>query len=387
MDNPRIVTLDPTGSVGRIVRGALELLDLSPVQIDCPTEASARAELERGATLFVIAGDLAGESGMDLAFDLAADQRELPVVIIADEEVEVAEDAPYVLLHRATDAIRIVKAIDAALSAKDVRAALRQTASIPLIVEQDGGGSVPGLDLEHAKRILDQLVVDVGALSCILATRDGHLLMERGMVSVGLERERLVSMLAPTMKMGRDVKEVVGGQLSSIQFFDGETFDVFVLSVGLHHFLCIVYDGNGGARQFGSVNRFGRRAAEDVIALVGANAFIWQSPHPVEHVSPSRSTTRVKAVKVEKPVVEERLEVPLARAELSDESTAPADEVTPAMQPIRDLDLDALFGSDVPSDDASGLFDMDALEDIGRMAHQDKGKLDWDQAKEIGLIS
>jgi DNA-binding NtrC family response regulator len=188
MDNSRIVTLDPTGSVGRIVRGALELLDLSPVQIDCPTEASARAEIGRGATLFVIAGDLAGESGMDLASDLAANQRDLPVVVIADEEIEAAEDAPYVLLHRATDAIRIMKAIDAALSAKDVRAALRQTASIPQIAEQDSGGSVPGLDLEHAKRILDQLVVDVGAMSCILATRNGQLLLERGMISSGLER-------------------------------------------------------------------------------------------------------------------------------------------------------------------------------------------------------
>jgi hypothetical protein len=188
------------------------------------------------------------------------------------------------------------------------------------------------------------------------------------------------------MKMGRDVKEVVGGQLSSIQFFDGESFDVFVLSVGLHHFLCIVYDGNGGARQFGSVNRFGRRAAEDVIALVGANAFIWQSPHPVEHVSPSRSTTRVKAVKVEKPA-EEPLEMPIARAELSDERTAPFIDTAPSLEPIQDLDLDALFGSDLSGDDAGGLFDMDVLEDLGRAAQQGKGKLDWDQAKEIGLIS
>jgi hypothetical protein len=179
---------------------------------------------------------------------------------------------------------------------------------------------------------------------------------------------------------------VVGGQLSSIQFFDGEVFDVFVLSVGLHHFLCVVYDGNGGARQFGSVNRFGRRAAEDVIALVGANAFIWQSPHPVEHVSPSRSTTRVKAVKVEKPV-EEPLEMPIARAELSDEPTAPFIDTMPTMEPIRDLDLDALFGSDLSGADSDDLFDMDALEDLGRAAQQGKGKLDWDQAKEIGLIS
>lgn len=386
MDNSRIVTLDPTGSVGRIVRGALELLDLSPVLIDCPTEMSARSEIERGATLLVIAADLAGESGIAFADQLANDLQELPVIVIADEEIEAAHDAPYVLLHRATDAIRIVKAIDAALSARDVREALRQTASVPMIIEADGGGSVPSLDLENAKRMLDKLVIDVGALSCILATRNGHLLLERGLVASGLERERLVSILAPTMKMGRDMKEVVGGQLSSIQFFDGEFFDVFVLSVGLHHFLCVIYDGNGGARQFGSVNRFGRRAAEDVIALIGANAFIWQSPHPVEHASPSRSTTRVKAVKVEKSD-EAVLEMPIARAELSDENAASDVETEPSMEPIRDLDLDTLFGGDVSGDDAGGMFDMDVLEDLGRMSQQGKGKLDWDQAKEIGLIS
>lgn len=384
MENARIVTLDPTGSVGRIVRGALELLDLMPVQIDAPTEMSAIAEIDRGAALLVLSADIAGESGIDLAFRISADWRDLPVIVLADEETEAPEEAPYLLLRRSSDAVQIVKAVQAALTKNDMRESIRKTGAIPLMVEPEGG-AVPGLDLDHARRILDNLLIDVGALACILAARTGDLILERGAIS-GLEREHLVSLLAPTMKTGREVKELLGGQLSTIQFFDGETFDIFVLSVGLHHFLCVVYDGNSGSRQFGSVNRFGRRAAEDVIALVGANAFIWTPARPIEE-SPSRSTMRVKAVKVDK--VEEPHELHLEKAELIETASEPVVESAPVMEPIADLDLDALFGGDVPDSDSDGggLFDLDALEDLSKSSQHSKGKLDWDQAKEIGLIS
>ena len=174
MENARIVTLDPTGSVGRIVRGALELLDLMPVQIDAPTEASAVAEIERGATLLVLSSDLAGESGIDLAFRISADWRELPVIVLADEETEAPEEAPYLLLRRSTDAIQIVKAIQAALTQRDMRESIRKTGAIPLVVAPEGG-QVPGLDIDHARRILDNLLIDVGALACILAARTGEL--------------------------------------------------------------------------------------------------------------------------------------------------------------------------------------------------------------------
>ncbi|MBL8156637.1 MAG: hypothetical protein JNM70_20840, partial [Anaerolineae bacterium] len=78
---------------------------------------------------------------------------------------------------------------------------------------------------------------------------------------------------------------LVGGQPQTIHFYDGDDKDVFVLSVGLHHFLCIIYDGQMGSRQFGSVTRIGRKAAQDLIALLGASAFMidrQQTPSPVE---------------------------------------------------------------------------------------------------------
>lgn len=385
MENARIVTLDPTGSAGVIVRGALEMLDLMPVVIEAPTEAAALAELERGATLLVLSDDIAGESGLDIAFRISADWRDLPVVVIAEQETEAPEEQPYLLLRRSADAVQILKAIQAALTEKDLRAAIRKTGAIPMMMEPEGG-LVPNLDLENARRILDNLLIDVGALACLLATRTGALILERGALS-GLEREELVALLAPTMKTGREVKDLVGGQLSTIQFLDGEAFDIFVLSVGLHHFLCVVYDGNSGSRQFGAVNRFGRRAAEDIIALIGANAFIWTPAHPVYDESPSRATLRVKAVKVDKQ--EEPLELHLEKAELIEMPSVAEPEPPVVMEPIADLDLDVLF-ADMPEAEAANadeLFDLDVLEDLSKASQQNKGKLDWDQAKEIGLIS
>jgi hypothetical protein len=171
--------------------------------------------------------------------------------------------------------------------------------------------------------------------------------------------------------------------LSSLQFFDGEEYDVFVLSAGLHHFICIVYDGQGGQRNFGAVNRFGRRATEDVIAIIGAGAFIWE-PARTSAEPAIRRTMHVKPIKLDDP-----FEMPLAKAEIIDSTPTP-DEPAEALllAPIEDLDLDALFGDSSLSDggEDTGLFDLDSLGDLTQQPSQGKGKLSWDQAKEIGLI-
>ncbi len=44
---PRIITVDPTGVIARIVRSAVDLLDLSVIQIDVPTGSGALDELDK----------------------------------------------------------------------------------------------------------------------------------------------------------------------------------------------------------------------------------------------------------------------------------------------------------------------------------------------------
>jgi len=384
VDIPRIITLDPTGTVGRALRSALVLLDISCTHVDVPTAAQAMSELNNGAELLIAAYALDYDTGPVIASAVCASRPGVGVIVLSNEddpedEAEFAEsDAPYVVMRRPINPAAFIRAIEAAMDGNSVRDAVSKPAAAA-VVAAEAAGAVPPVDVKSAGAVLERLQVDVGARSVLLATRTAQLLVERGL-SGSLNKQQIIETLAPSLSTGRGVKDVLGGQLSSLQFFNGEEYDVFVLSAGLHHFICIVYDGQGGQRNFGSVNRFGRRATEDVIAIIGAGAFIWEVPRV--SVEPTiRRTMHVKSIKLDEP-----FEMPLARAEIVDNSPSP-DESDHAqmLDPIDNLDLDALFG-DMSGGDDNGLFDFDRLNDVAQQPSQGKGKLSWDQAKEIGLI-
>ena len=52
---PRIITVDPTGSIHQQIRAAFDLMDRLVVQIDVPGPQEALEELERGGIDTVIA--------------------------------------------------------------------------------------------------------------------------------------------------------------------------------------------------------------------------------------------------------------------------------------------------------------------------------------------
>lgn len=384
---PRIITLDPTGAVGRALRSALVLLDVSCTHVDVPTAAQAMTELNNGSGLLIAAYALDYDTGPVIASAVCAARPEVSVIIISNEddphdEAEAPEsDAPYVVFRRPFQPDVFIRAIEAAMDGRSVRDAVRRPVITGGVTPAEAASPVPAIDVKAATAVLERLSVDVGARAVLLGTRNAELVVESGLTG-SLNKQQLIDSLAPSLNTGRGVKDVLGGQLSSLQFFDGEEYDVFVLLAGLHHFICIVYDGQGGQRNFGAVNRFGRRATEDVIAIIGAGAFIWE-PARTSAEPAIRRTMHVKPIKLD-----EQLEIPLAKAEIID--TTPsldiAEEV-PQLAPIEDLDLDALFG-DMPmseANDDSGLFDLDSLSDLTQPS-QGKGKLSWDQAKEIGLI-
>jgi hypothetical protein len=243
-------------------------------------------------------------------------------------------------------------------------------------------GPVPSLDLAVAQTILDKLLSDLGAMALILSSRAGEVLLGRGAVGY-MDNERLSKALLPLVPLNVEFKDLVGGQASSLQFYDGDTYDVFVLSVGLHYFLSVVFDGQVGARQLGAVTRYGRRAAEDMIALLGANA--WMIQQPV--VEPDTSIGRKKAKPI---VVEEEPEViELAKADFGPADVTPAPVEEPALQlsPIIDFDPDLLFNQEVDVSAAQDLFDLDNLEKVAGESVKTQGKISWEDAEQLGVIS
>lgn len=394
---PRVVTVDPMGAIGRIMRSALDLTDQCVLQIDVPSAADAIDEIDRlGCKLLITALDLPDDmSGVDLALRVKQMQPYAAVIILGD--IEDPEDlgeeyrtaSPFVYMRRPVDAAQFMRVLSAGFGSGDIIAA-----SLPdehrVLVDGDLG-SVPPLDMNVAERVVDQLLVDVGAMAIVIADRAGDVLLERGAVGY-LDREKLAGALLPTVRTTVEMGQLVGGQPSALQFYDGDRYDVFVLSIGFHHFMCLVFDGQAGVRQFGAVNRFGRRAAEDLIAILGINAFTFTPSAVAEEASRRRpkGTGKLTGKLPELPPEPETIEPLIERAEEFAAEPEPLPEPEPMrLEPIADLDV-GLFEKDLlenlDENLADDLFDPDKLAEIANETRRDRGPLSYEEARQLGII-
>lgn len=376
---PRVITVDPTWTIARIVRAALDLLDFPAVQVDVPGGADALEEVRRGgARLVVTAWELTEDiQGLELALRVKQASPDTAVIILADVgdpealDPETAAESPFVYLHRPVNLQQFSQVLVAGLKGEDIFAAAAPAAA-PAAPRVDHG-PVPEIDFENARAIVDRLLADVGAMAIILISRAGETILERGAVGY-LNRELLANALLPMVTTNLQMRDLVGGQAQSLQFYDGDDKDMFVFSVGLHHFLCVVFDGQAGSRQFGLVNRYGRQAVQDLLALLGASAFLIQKAveaPPVER-KPARRDKR-KTDELPEPI--------LVRPEIK----APEPEPV-KLEPIADLDLSILDQLDkLDLSAADDLFDPDRLAELASKGSGRK-EVSFEEAIEIGVL-
>ncbi|MFN8377827.1 MAG: hypothetical protein U0452_04075 [Anaerolineae bacterium] len=391
---PRILTVDPSGGVAEITRAALRLLERPAIQVDVPGGIEAFDEVERGHFRLLISAIHLGDglNGAEFAQRVRQRQPETHIVLLAAPQDALAvnsleqlgqETGAFLVLRHPVEPHQVLRIIAAALDGRDILSAAYTAQPSP---DESIGDMppVPALDVTAARRILDSALTDVGAMAAILSTRTGDVLLERGAVGY-LDRERLTDALTPTVSATIDMTRLIGGRPAALLFYDGDNYDVFVLSVGLHHFLSLVFDGQNGLRSYGAVNRYGRRATEDLIALIGANALILDAPAPqMELPEPERSA---------EPVVEPPL---LARAELPPAPIEPKrkTETAPAASApepeLETADLLALFSKknlqSVDNSSLDDLFNPDKLAEIAHETRQETGPLSYEEARELGLI-
>lgn len=380
---PRIVTVDPTGTIARQVRAVMDLLERPIIIYDVPSGPEALEEIKTGrCSVLITAWDLQDDAmrGLELALRAKQAAQNIAVLILGDDpdtlDEETLAESPFVYLSRPFDIPQFLRVLSTAIEGGDLHEALKAPAGAAAAAIDMG--PVPNLDVNAAQTIIDKLLTDLGAMAIILSSRAGEVLLERGAVGY-LDRQRLTSAMLPVVMSNIEVKDIVGGQANALQFYDGENYDVFVLSIGLHHFMCLAFDGEGGSRQFGAVNRFGRRAAEDIIALLGANAWMVQRVVMPEEKRPVKSKPQTET---------KELEVPLERAEIFADSAAAKQQepVIQQLEPIADLDL-SIFDQLGAIDEAAAddLFDMDKLEEVANKTRK-SGALDWDDAVGLGLL-
>lgn len=404
---PRILTVDPTWAVARIVRGTLDLMDRPAIQLDVPNGAEALEELKRGGVrLVVTAWNLASDmQGLELALRVKQASVDTQVVVVGAPEdpesldEETTAESPFIYIHRPLDGQLFVRVMRAGLKGESVFEAVKPPASdAPTVLDY---GPIPPLDVGAARNVIKRMLMDVGAMALILITRSGDVLLEDGAPGY-LNRDKLTGAIMPMVTANVEMSGLIGGQPQAIQFYDGDDKDVFVFSVGYHHFLCAVFDGQAGGRQFGVVNRYGRQAVTDLLGLLAGQAYVIKKPTvvamrmtseiPVRGKRRGSGLTTTSTFMTLQPT---DLEKTPPSPSFAATSTAPvalrpeaqAAESAPAkMEPIQNLDMSIFdqLGS-LDSAAADDLFDMDNL---AGMLGNASGRKDvtFEEAMELGVL-
>jgi hypothetical protein len=387
------MTIDPTGIVARMTRAALDVLDAAVVQVDVPADDDAALEMDTARFRVVVSALslISRFDGVSIARRVRQAQPDAVVILLADEadygfEMPASDVRRYIVLHRPADGERFVHLLAASLEGRDPFEADRSVAIDPP-ASRPFTGIVPPIDTNAAIRIVDALLDDVGGTAAVMSTRTGAVLFERGATGL-VDRELLTAALLPTLHASLDLARIIGGPTSGLMVFDGVSFQIYVLTVGLHHIISLIFTATNGSRALGAVNRYGRRASEDLIALIGAGALLMEAP-PAETPSrgKKRTTSTLPALPLDLPDPEP-LQPVAVRAEAWEEPPAPVAEETPLLEPIAELD-ENIFQDDLGELTESAfedLFDPEKLAEIATETRRERGPLSYEEARELGLI-
>ena len=201
----------------------------------------------------------------------------------------------------------------------------------------------------------------------ILADRTGRVLIETGAAGY-IDRETLAVVLGPSFARSAEISPLVGGDAWAMQYYDGERLDVFGLALGIHYFMCLIFEGsNRGA--FGAVTMFGRRAADQMIDMIGEAAYLTKKSEPMP-LPKEQEPVREAVMPADNRLQPSRKKVSQETAALERCLNSPPGE--PMLEPVTDFDPEALFGQAVDVGLADSLFDERYPERSGRVIGRER---------------
>ncbi len=378
---PRIVVVDATHEVARIVRGALALLNRQHVLIEVPDAENALEEIAYSTpALVVTAYQIPGYStGVDLAAQVCHGSLGTPVIVLAAEEdprldERALAEAPFQYYMRPVGE-PFLRGLRFALDGESAVVAEQQ-----VVQPESDLGPVPSIEVRALRTIILSLMRDVGAMGVILADRTGRVLVDEGATGY-VDREKLAVILGPSFARSTDISPLIGGHAWTMHYYDGERLDVFGLSLGAHFFMCLIFEGSNRAA-FGAVMMFGRRAADQMIDMLGEAAYLIKQPEPLP--------APVKEKPAPKKEPQTAVEAPAPRlAKKPAETPAPKSKAKPEPQPLENLnfDADSLFGQAIDENLADSLFSAEALESLASSMISENGeRVGYDEAIDMGIL-
>jgi len=335
---PRILLVDDERQVTRMLRSCLELSGLDCIVIDVLSGEEALLELGRGPVdLLVTDLKLPGISGLELLLKMRQLNPEARSILITGHPSEEARAQAHALgvvafLPKPIGTSYFLEAVDRAL-------ALSRPPEMPIKVHDEGKAAMA----EGLMAVLGEL----GAAAAYLVDESGQLVVQAGYLG-DVDLKAALTPLTSAFRAGLTVSGLLGALLpSNFQYFDGDTYDVYLTNVGSFYGLLIVFDGKQDLSRMESIIRLGRKAADDMLSSLSRMA-------PAEPAPPATS--------------EGEREPP---AETSAEGS-PVPDLDSAARQIKPQDAEAFWSQAASS---------------GNPLPGQDGAITYDQARKLGLIS
>ncbi len=389
---PRIVVVDPTPTLARIARGVLALLGKAYVLIEVPSAEAALNEVAESRVALVLAVyQLPDLDGVQFARRVHEAAPTIPIIVLADADdplppPDVIVSAPCRLYVRPV-AEAFMRGLRAALEGET---AAVLDAAAP--VTDDTLGPVPPADVDAMRGPVAAMMRDVGALGALVADRTGRILVELGATGA-LDRAALAAIAGAALTRTAPMGSLVGGNAWTMHYYDGDRFDVFVLALGLHYFLALVFDG-ANRSAFGPVTMYGRRVADQLIRTLGEAAYRITPPSQPDGVGgggaasdpgQSDNPTRSRARRAERTAPSPAAPVAGTAADPGSRRSHRTDKPVQTPPPI---DLEALFGQAVDEELAERLFDPDELKQLAAaLGSDDPEQVGYDDVHDLDIFN
>jgi len=379
---PRILAVDSTNHIAGIIRGAMTLLNRRFVLVEVPAASDAIEELQNSSVdLLVTAFALPDSNGMELASRAIRESAGTPVIVLAgadDPEIDsqMLQNVSYTFLVRPVGeaflrALRIGLDGEAAVTAQESGA----TTSAGLEL-----GPVPDLEEGMLRNHLLTIMRDTVAMGGFIADRLGRVVFAEGMTGY-FDIDVCAATLAPQFAHTATLRDLIGGYAWSLQYFDGDDYDLFGMSLGLHYFAVLIFDGSKRA-QFGPVTSFGRKGAEAFAEEMGAEA--WAFRRQISKITQTMPVITPNSI--ENVDTTSGIEIPEPSVSDSEQPTQPVAAQPPALElePVENFDPDALFNQNVDESQFANLFGEDELQENTFISADHS--VSFDEAMNMGIL-
>ncbi len=376
---PRIMVVDPTKRLGDIVRAALAMLDRRHIMVEIPTANEALDEVFRSEIDLAVTAYMLDESmnGIEWAERAIREQAGAPIIVAAaptdtKPDPNKLKQAPFQYIVY-TSGEPFLRAVRIGLDGEEVVAAEEGMGQAHLDL-----GPIPRLDEDAARAILMGTIRDLGAIGGLISDRAGRIVVDEGATSY-IDKTMVTTMLGPSFAQSVKIAPLVGGSGWTLKYFEGERYLLFALALGYHYFAVFLVDADDKFA-FGNITRSGRRDINKIIDLLGEQAWVYET---------APSSTAETEIAVAEPVAEDSaVEAPAPAAEAA--STPDPEELaaklfaTP-LEPIDDLDVDALFGQQADENAFEDIFADDALTASADLLDDDDS-VSYEEAQNMGLL-